>query len=100
MCYMTLKRTPGPWIAEVEEEQGDYKQYTIEPHVARIFYVNVTGEGNARLIAAAPALEELAEAVVQAFSLDGQHNTRTAEFSPTELRAMAVELLAEIHGSR
>lgn len=61
--------TPGPWHVETEPQgsKGNYTQYTIQPHIADVFYMNQTGEANARLIAAAPdllaALEEILEHV-------------------------------------
>ena len=69
--------TPGPWHVETEPQgcKGQYTQYTIQPRIADVFYMNQTGEANARLIAAAPdllaALESLYAECAMIHKYDG-----------------------------
>lgn len=97
-----LKHTPGPWTIGYSVERDNYmvtectKPRSGEP--GRI--AQCMEKADAVLLAAAPALKELAQAVVQAFSPSGEYNSRTAEHSPKELREMALELLVEIEGRK
>lgn len=74
--------TPGPWHVETEPQgcEGQYTQYTIQPRIADVFYMNQTGEANARLIAAAPDLLAALERVIRSqwASIDHDRN-RTPE---------------------
>lgn len=74
MTTTTRQHTPGPWKAMTGTyEQGKYHKIIGPKGLTDSFHVLIGGqnmEADARLIAAAPALKELAEAIVREAGLN------------------------------
>ena len=88
--------TPGPWKATISDsDEHGFKAWKIEPHIAQIFYVNVAGEANARLIAAAPRLLAACELYIATYD-ETRHNP-TVEEEAACINAMRAAV-AEVKG--
>jgi hypothetical protein len=104
-----MTKNAGDETASVNEQWEAEPVYTSQERKGISHHCVMTGSGAdkhliathiptaelAAALAANPELFKLAEAVVAAFSENGEHNSRTAEHSTADLRALAAAALAK-----
>jgi hypothetical protein len=88
---MAIKHVPGPWEAAHNRYNGCWyihQDHSERTPIARVIEVNASGEGNARLIAAAP---DLLAALLNAHTMIALLNQGSIEDDPIAREALRVE---------